>query len=238
MGEWPWQFDQARHEQAAELVHLGARRRAAPAGSPTQEIEPVVDLHRARQEHRSPGVDGEDGVGHQPNASRRRRRTAGRTGPRETRMAPAPPSTVTSTLPSASRPPTAATAPGMKPPSSSRVSEPRLSSTSSLMRRRRTRSPAPTSASGRVADGGRRRVRARDRVAVRAGGGVAQQLDQAGLDVVGDHVLPAPRLAVHLVPLEPDDVDQEALGQAVLAHHLLRQRPPARRSATAAGPRG
>ena len=115
----------------------------------------------------------------------------------------------------------------MKPPSSSNVSDPRFSSTSSLMRRSRTRSPSPTSARGRVATGGRGRVRARDRVAVRAGGGVAEQLDQPRLDVVGDHVLPAPRLAVHLVPLEPDDVDEEALGQPVLAHDLLGQRPAA-----------
>ncbi len=83
-----------------------------------------------------------------------RRRTADRTMRRETRRDPAPPSTVTSTLPSGSRRPTSATAPGMKPPSSRRVNEPRLSSTSSLMRKRRTRSPAPTSASGRVATAG------------------------------------------------------------------------------------
>jgi len=44
-----------------------------------------------------------------------------------------------------------------------------------------------------------------------------------GLDVVGDDVLPASRLAVGLVPLEADHVDQEPLGQPVPAHHLLRQ---------------
>ena len=73
----------------------------------------------------------------------------------------------------------------------------------------------------------RRRAGARDGVPVRAGGRIAQQLHQAGLDVVGDHVLPAARLPVHLVPLQPDHVDQQALGQAVLAHHLLGQRAPA-----------
>ena len=69
-------------------------------------------------------------------------------------------------------------------------------------------------------------MRTRDRIAVGAGGRVSQQIHQSGFDIVGDHVLPAARLAVHLVPFQPDDIDEEALGQAVLAHDLLRQGLP------------
>ena len=219
-------IDEAGHEQAAELAHLGPRRgRDLPRVADPRD-EPVFDLHRSRQEHGVPGVDGEDGVGHQAQrhgapTNRRPERS------RETRIASGAPSTVTSTVPSGSRPPTLATTPGMKPPSSSRVSEPRFSSTSSLIRNRRTRSPSPASARGLVGHPGQRRARSGDRIAVRAGRRVAEQLDQPGLDVVGDHVLPAARLPVHLGPLEPDDVDEQPLGQAVLAHDLLRQGPPA-----------
>ena len=51
------------------------------------------------------------------------------------------------------------------------------------------------------------RARAGDRVAVGAGLRVLEQLDEARLDVVGDHVFPPARLGVDLVPLEADDVD-------------------------------
>ena len=47
---------------------------------------------------------------------------------------------------------------------------------------------------------------------------MAEQLEQAALDRLGHHVLPAARLVVHLLPLETDDVDEQALGEPVLAH--------------------
>ena len=72
------------------------------------------------------------------------------------------------------------------------------------------------------------RTGARDRVAVGAGRRVLEQLDEARLDVVGDHVLPPARLGVDLVPLEADDVDQQALGEPVLAHHALGAAPALR----------
>ena len=55
--------------------------------------------------------------------------------------------------------------------------------------------------------------------------GWPEDLDQAGLDLVGDDVLPPPGLQVGLLPREPDDVGQQPLGQAVLAHHALGHRP-------------
>ena len=55
-----------------------------------------------------------------------------------------------------------------------------------------------------------------------------EHLDQAGLDLVGDDVLPAARLEVGLLPRQPDDVGQQPLGQAVLAHHALGDRPALR----------
>ena len=80
-----------------------------------------------------------------------------------------------------------------------------------------SRTRSPTWASARTVAGSGWRPRPRDGVAVRAGGGVAQDLHQAGLDLVGDDVLPAVRLGVDLVPGQPDDVGQEPFGQAVLA---------------------
>ena len=82
---------------------------------------------------------------------------------------------------------------------------------------------------GQALLGGAVRDRPRDRVAVRAGGRIVEQHHQAGLDVVGDDVLPPTGLDVGLVPVEADDVDQQPLGQAVLADHALGQRPPGRR---------
>ncbi len=64
-----------------------------------------------------------------------------------------------------------------------------------------------------------------DRVAVRAGGGVAEQLDEAALDLVGDHLLPPDRLLVGAVPGEPEDPDQEVLDQPVAADQALGQAP-------------
>ena len=61
-------------------------------------------------------------------------------------------------------------------------------------------------------------LRAGDRVAVRAGGRVAEQQDELLLDVGRDRVLPAVGLAVHLLPLEPDHVDEQAFGEPVAPH--------------------
>ncbi len=57
-----------------------------------------------------------------------------------------------------------------------------------------------------------------DGVAVRAGRGIPEQLYELLLDVGGDRVLPPGGLGVDLLPFETDDVDEEALGQAVAAH--------------------
>ena len=66
-------------------------------------------------------------------------------------------------------------------------------------------------------------VEAGDRVAVRRLGGVAEQLDEAALDGLGHHVLPAAGLGVDELPVEADDVGEQPFGEAVLAHHPGRQ---------------
>ena len=123
------------------------------AGSPTHEISPSA-ISSAPGARMVPSVSTVKTASATSRRVTARRRTSGRRDRVETRRFSSPPSTVTSTVPSVSRPPTNATAPGMKPPSSSNVSDPRFSSTSSLMRKSRTRSPTPTSASGRVATDG------------------------------------------------------------------------------------
>jgi len=50
-----------------------------------------------------------------------------------------------------------------------------------------------------------------------------QEFHDAALDRLAHHMLPAARLGVHLLPFEPDDVDEQAFGEAVLAHHPRRQ---------------
>ena len=55
------------------------------------------------------------------------------------------------------------------------------------------------------------------------GGRVTEQLDELLLDLGRDRVLPAVGLLVGLLPLEPDHVDQEALGEAVPAHDRHRE---------------
>src|SRR5581483_758952 len=62
-------------------------------------------------------------------------------------------------------------------------------------------------------------------VPVRAGRGVAEELDELLLDVGGDRVLPPVGLTVDLLPLEADDVEQEALREPVAAHDRDRERP-------------
>ena len=89
----------------------------------------------------------------------------------------------------------------------------------------------PHGALGRVAHcelhGLARHLEARsgDRVAIGIDHRLVQQFRQAVLDAVAHHVLPAARLRVDRVPLQADDVEQQALGQAVLAQHLHRARP-------------
>src|SRR6266480_3367832 len=63
-----------------------------------------------------------------------------------------------------------------------------------------------------------------DDVAMGTVDGVAEQFDQPLLDVLGDHVFPAACLGVDFLPGQPDDADQQALGQPVLAHDPGRQR--------------
>ena len=46
---------------------------------------------------------------------------------------------------------------------------------------------------------------------------------QAALDGLGHHVLPAAGLGVHELPVEPDHVGEQPLGEPVLAHHPGRQ---------------
>ena len=62
-------------------------------------------------------------------------------------------------------------------------------------------------------------------IAVRAAHRVAEQLEQAVLHALRDHVLPAARLDVYLLPRQLDDPYQQALGQPVLAHHPGGERP-------------
>ena len=47
---------------------------------------------------------------------------------------------------------------------------------------------------------------------------IAEQQHELLLDVGRDRVLPAVGFAVHLLPLEPDDVDEQSLGEPVAAH--------------------
>jgi hypothetical protein len=54
---------------------------------------------------------------------------------------------------------------------------------------------------------------------VGAGRGIAEEDDELLLDVGGDRVLPAGGLLVDLLPLEPDHVDEQSLGEAVTPHH-------------------
>jgi len=59
----------------------------------------------------------------------------------------------------------------------------------------------------------------RDRIAVGRAGRPAEQLPHLGLDRVAHHVLPTAGLLVRLLVGQPDDVDQQELGEPVLAHH-------------------
>ncbi len=64
---------------------------------------------------------------------------------------------------------------------------------------------------------------------MRAGGRVAQDLDHRRLDRLADDVLPLARLGVGDRPRQPEDVGQEALGQAMSPDHLLGEHLPLRR---------
>ena len=61
-------------------------------------------------------------------------------------------------------------------------------------------------------------MRTGDRVAVRTGRGIAEQLYELLLDVGRDRVLPPRSFRVHLFPLEPDDVDEQSFGEPVPPH--------------------
>ena len=107
--------------------------------------------------------------------------------------------------------------PGMSSASASRLSASSSSSIFSLMRTTSTGAFLGVDERG-ARLGGLLALGSRDRVAVRARGRVAEQLDELLLDVGRDRVLPAVGLAVDLLPLEADDVDEEALGEPVAAH--------------------
>ena len=72
-------------------------------------------------------------------------------------------------------------------------------------------------------------VAARDRVAVRARGRLAEQAVHRDLDVLADHVLPLARLVVRLGPRQLQHVGQEAFGQSVPSDDLLGELQPGRR---------
>ncbi len=62
-------------------------------------------------------------------------------------------------------------------------------------------------------------LQSRDGVSVGRGRRVLEDREQAAFDVLAHHVLPAAGLLVDLIPGHSDDVHQEALGEAMLAHH-------------------
>ena len=61
---------------------------------------------------------------------------------------------------------------------------------------------------------------ARDGIAVGRLGRPAEDLDETALDLLAHDVLPAACLVVHVLPLEADDVGEQTLGEAVLAHDV------------------
>lgn len=70
----------------------------------------------------------------------------------------------------------------------------------------------------------------RNGIAVRRRGRIVQHGDQATLHLFAHDVLPPARFGVYVFPAETDDIDEQALGETVLAHHrhgeaapLLRQ---------------
>lgn len=48
---------------------------------------------------------------------------------------------------------------------------------------------------------------------------MVEHLDQPPLDILAHDVFPAARLGVHVLPVQADDVDQQAFGEAMFAHH-------------------
>ena len=52
---------------------------------------------------------------------------------------------------------------------------------------------------------------------------MAEQGDQSLFDLFAHHVFPTAGLDVHVLPLEPDDVQQQPLGEPVLAHDRNRR---------------
>lgn len=68
-------------------------------------------------------------------------------------------------------------------------------------------------------------VPAGDRIAIGRLQRIAQQLDEPLLDIVGDDVFPPAGLVVHVLPVDADDIGQQAFGQTVLPHDLDRTLP-------------
>ena len=60
----------------------------------------------------------------------------------------------------------------------------------------------------------------RNRVAIRVVVGVIEQRHEASLDLLAHHVFPPAGLFVNVCPIEAYHVDEQALGKAVLAHHV------------------
>jgi hypothetical protein len=71
-------------------------------------------------------------------------------------------------------------------------------------------------------------------VAVRVDLGASEELEDARLHALGDDVLEALGLLVHLVPAVAEDLDQEHLEQAVMADELDRDAPSLPRQLLAA----
>ena len=129
------------------------------------------------------------------------------------------PSTSTVVVPSGDAAVIVPDLPGTTSASSRNSSRPGVNSSSSGIRL--TVNPPPTSTSRQRHRGRRVVVGAGDRVAVRAGGGVAEHADDGRLDRLGDDVLPLAGLLVGVGPRQLEDVGEEALGEAVAAHHPL-----------------
>ena len=72
-------------------------------------------------------------------------------------------------------------------------------------------------------------VRGRDRMAVRADLGIAEDGDQALLDAAGDRVLEAAGLGVDLVPRHAEHLGEKALGQAMAPQDAHGDRQPVAR---------
>ena len=62
-------------------------------------------------------------------------------------------------------------------------------------------------------------ARARDGIAVRTGCRISEEGDESLLNISRDHVFPPACFSMRFVPLQPDHVDEQPLGEAVSSHH-------------------